>query len=363
MTTLWQDVFLTNLVDANDAFVAPVMSVSLHGTNARYSHGASDWLALAFPSDASDAEINNWNTVIPGDMIRVGTPGTGGHTSYVTVMETQDMAALVNRHDESLEIVALDSDETSIATFDVDGQRVTTNGSGLATSGRPTHISPDAQAVIGANGLPVGSLRCVRLNHSIDCSTIDLPNLTTDNTFASARDSQTAITTSTRGEVTAHRSTSSFRERLFFPCYRHAQWYADGGALRMAMPTNIRHVTALKLCGYHLTMKPHMGIHGSHERGHNDWYALRVREVHPTRAVMSNNPYAHGALHVIHAGTNTTQTDGVVDLYKYEPDGISCMECSEVNLPSLTFDVLAQDGQPASFGRMHLWIRVLTKCR
>ena len=84
----------------DDEFVAPVMSVAVSYSPTQVisspQRNGSCWLALAYPANAPDDEIQRWNALQPGHMIRVGTAASGGFTDYLTVMQVQDIDALVN---------------------------------------------------------------------------------------------------------------------------------------------------------------------------------------------------------------------------------------------------------------------------
>ena len=127
----------------------------------------------------------------------------------------------------------------------------------------------------------------------------------------------------------------------------------------MQLPTNIKMVSAIKLMGYSMQHKRLAGAHHQHEFKDDDWLAIRVKEVRTGKTLMSNNQHADGALHVIHSGGGT---DSSVELYCYEPLGLACATFSAVNMPSLTVEVVDQQGREAHVGRLHIWLRILVDC-
>lgn len=379
----WQDVFLTKpeyggtaqgsrLMD--DVFVAPVMSVDVRcakgasatTTNAKVVKGGSNWLALAFPGDASGTEIAKWRDISVGDMIRVGTAGAGGFTDYLTVLETIDVDRLYNTTSGNWQIVTLDP-HTDTATVTV---KVPDPDEGRDLAGQTlTHIGPYSNNTSihwviehTTGGLPKGSLRCVRINYSIDASTLDT-DINRDAKFLnSATDSANFVTDATRGEVSTYypqTGTRTYvganrREMFYYPCYRQRGWGSSSTVLRLQMPTNIKQVRAVKLMGYSLFHKRTVGTQQQHEYKNDDWLAIRIKELRTNDNVLSNNRYAEGALHILNCGT---ATDG--QLYAYEPQGLACASFTPVNLPSITVEVIDRQGQDAHLGRTHLWLRVL----
>ena len=389
----WQDVFLTKpeyggsgvgAPKMDDTFVAPVMSIAVQRErsdtqiNAKPVKGGSNWLMLAYPGDATSAEVDRWRSLEPGDMIRVGTAGVGGFTDYLTVLETLDADRLYNTTGVDWEIATLDpsSASTTIGTVFPDADQGYHTGE---QPGRPlSHLkaatssaNTQSWAIEHATGLKSGSLRCVRINYAIDATTID-PTYHKDTNFTSFSQSASYVTDATRGEVSVYYPLSGVRkydgadrrEMFYFPCYRQREWVDASRptttVLRLQMPTNVKQIRAVKLMGYSMVHKRAVGTQQQHERKEDDWYAIRIKELHTNNSVLSNNQHAQGALHVLHAGNSGSTTAGSVELYEYDPHGLSCASFSPINLPSLTVEVVDRQGNDAHFGRMHLWLRILT---
>jgi hypothetical protein len=359
---VWQDIFLTkpDYVEMDDEFVAPVMSVEVQrkaGTAtiiARTHLEGSNWLALAYPANAPAAEIARWRTLQTGDMIRVGTADNDDFSDYMTVMETVDVDELQNPGSKAWNVCASD-----------------TNAAGAAAVAY-THIGVGGIAKILPGQLPSGSLRCVRVNASVDVSTI--VNKVTDRSFdVAATPHSVSVDESNRGEVsvyyplsgTRHYAGSDRREMFFFPCYRQRTWVQHNQpqttVLQMGMPTNVKKVRAVKLMGYSLSHKRTIGVQHTHEQKEEDWYAIRIKELRTNSAILSNNSHANGALHVLHCGRSPTLSGkpNSAALYQYDADGLSCVAFSPVNLPTITVEVVDRLGGEAHFGRMHVWLRVL----
>ena len=84
---------------------------------------------------------------------------------------------------------------------------------------------------------------------------------------------------------------------------------------------------------------------------------MRIKEIPGT--ILSNNSNANGSFYVVHAGDNNDKRVGSVELHEHDTHGLVAHWFNPVNVPSLTVDLCRRDGQQASFGRMHVWLRVL----
>ena len=233
-------------------------------------------------------------------------------------------------------------------------------------------------------GMPAGSLRAVRVNYAVNCSDID-DMLQPDTQFTAKSDASLSGTSPSttynkirpkyRGEITTFYKgpngldgTRAYdgadrREMFYYPCYKLREWVSAANptrsVLRLQMPSNIKQVSAVKLMAYSLTHKRSVGIQQQHERKEDDWFALRLKEVHSSGMVLSNNRFADGCFHVIHAGNGNEKKGGSVELYDNDPAGLACASFTPTNLPSLSVEITDRLGQEAHFGRMHLWLRVL----
>lgn len=386
----WQDVFLTKPESGHtaqsmfdDCFVAPVMSVDVQREKgpsatqvyAKPCKGGSKWLALAFPGNAGTDEIARWRDLAKGDMIRVNTTSVGGFHDYLTIMETVDCDRLYNTsYNSRFQVVSLDPSDS--ATTWVVNLPIGGTGAASASSGQPlTHLDTVSTgnnfAVESENrGLPTGSLRCIRVNHELDATTLDT-YAHRDAAFTLESTTANYVTDATRGEISSYYPVSGTRpyegadrrEMFYYPCYRLKEWVNSARPtstlLRLQMPSNIKQVRAIKLMGYSLNHKQSIGTHQQHEAKQDDWIAIRIKEVRTNNNVLSNNRHADGALHVISCNTDANRAAGSTWLYAYEPQGLACVNFSPVNLPAITAEVVDRQGDEAHFGRMHLWLRVL----
>ena len=347
----WQDVFITRpeyggtgqATINDDIFVASVMSVKLQIVGqtdvvAKAVEEGTNWLTLAFPANATSDEVSQWNELKVGDMIRVGVAGSQAFTDYVTILEILDADKLIAA--EAWQISAHDPAEASL---------------------------PDKKYIGSTYGDYNHKVRCVRINYSIDASTLPLGK--PDDVFANHTAIITDILPRRRGDVSTFYTLSgtrnyegaSRREMFFYPCYKQRDWVQTSAntVLKLHVPTNIKHIRAIKLMGYSMMHKRRIGVQQQHEHQEDDWYALRIKELNTNNNVLSNNQHANGALHVIATGKKREIMAGSDELYEYDPHGLACASFSPINLPAITVQVVDRLGREAHFGRMHLWLRVL----
>lgn len=339
----WYDIFLTNSgYGLADSFVAPVMSVALQKVSnhlvAKPVKGGSNWLTLAFPGDASDDELASWRDLKVSDLIRVGTAATGSFTEYLTILETADVVQLYNTY----------STKWQISTKSPTEHLPNATGGNDDPATAITHLGPNT-----GNNMMLITLRCVRVNHSIDATTLD-DFLHTDTNFTAAHQASSIVTDATRGDVSAYQHVGgnfNYRENLYFPCYRQT----SGGTLKVSLPTNIKMVRAVKLMGYSFVDKGLGGTQQQHEWVEDDWLAIRIKEL-SNNTILSNNRFAHGALHIVRT---TGEGKGSTTVEEFEPLGIACTTFSPVNLPAITAEIVDRTGRDAYVGRCHLWMRIL----
>ena len=69
---------------------------------------------------------------------------------------------------------------------------------------------------------------------------------------------------------------------------------------------------------------------------------------------------ANGAFAILHSGSNDDATVGAVELEKYDAQGLHThvFENGNSSLRSLSLRFLNRLGEPAHFGRIHLWLKV-----
>ena len=140
--------------------------------------------------------------------------------------------------------------------------------------------------------------------------------------------------------------------------YHMKQW-RTGQALTAELDHGVKQVEEVRLMGYSLINKRQVGPQHAHEMIQDDYLILRIKEVEGR--VISNNRHANGAFAILYAGSNADNTKGGVDVHRYDTDGIVRQRVDATNsvMRNLTVELLDRTGQPAHFGRLHLWFKIL----
>ena len=209
--------------------------------------------------------------------------------------------------------------------------------------------------------LPVGALRCVRINRSIDASTIPA-NLRSQGLHTFVQSGSHRATQAVRGSISL--DGSGDRDKLLFPCYKCVKPLKHSRvprALTLKLPSNFKQMRAIKIRGYQMNERRLHLLQNRGEKGFyahdDDWIAIRCRELEGS--VLSNNLHADRALHVLSAGETINQADGTATIYKFDPEGLTCVQFTPTNLAQISFEFVDARGQPAEVGRMHLWVSLL----
>ena len=74
----------------------------------------------------------------------------------------------------------------------------------------------------------------------------------------------------------------------------------------------------------------------------------------------SNNSHAQGSFGVISVGTTGDNLLGAIEYSRFDRDGIIThyFDNHESTLKALNIEVLNRLGEPAHFGRLHLWFKI-----
>jgi hypothetical protein len=150
---------------------------------------------------------------------------------------------------------------------------------------------------------------------------------------------------------------SGYDERYYYPMYRSKPWVRKGRVLQAELPSSAQKVTRVRLMGYTLMNKrqPSMNVH--HEISSDDYLILKIKEFHGR--VISNNQFANGAFAILQAGTTLANRTGVVEVEQYYPEGYADVIVNQpVVCRQLTLQVLDRMGEHASFGRLHVWLKL-----
>lgn len=213
-------------------------------------------------------------------------------------------------------------------------------------------------------GLPEGSLRCIRVDISLDATTLP-SELQPHDKFNSVASSSNQVSDATRGHCVSYYPCSpdndeldrgykgsSRREQFFYPCYRVRP---TPGVFELFMPSDIKRISAVRLMNYTVVSKqPNAGdVSLGHETKVDDWYAMHIDGV--PGQVLSNNRYANGAFHILQASRISEDRLWASDA---NPEGLAVCYFTPVNIPCLRVALRDRHGEKPNFGRMHLWLQV-----
>ena len=376
------DVFVTNADpnledDYDDQFVCAVQSVRLHveseDTYAVIVEEETDWVTVTFPAD--HAASDPFKTISKGDLIRVGGPSTGGFTDYLTVVEKVPIKAYRNATTSKISMrsdghiwAGITDEATGFYTrhhetwlrpygtaagneSQITGYSFVTNSDGTTTSTDITSTDMDVDDYV-----PPVQQYALRLNHSINATTI--------NEIVEVDRSKRLVEGNHRygkPESLTNNATLEQRHLLGFhlyPMYHMKQW-RTGQSLTAELDHGVKQVEEVRLMGYSLINKRNVGPQHAHEMIQDDYLILRIKEVEGR--VISNNRHANGAFAILYAGSNADNTKGGVDVHRYDTDGIVRQRVDATNsvMRNLTVELLDRTGQPAHFGRLHLWFKIL----
>jgi hypothetical protein len=171
--------------------------------------------------------------------------------------------------------------------------------------------------------------------------------------------------TSTDGLKLEHRheyrldnvSTNHTIGNLFYPLYKVNKWLTNTGEITVALDHGVKSLKWLKLIGYSCFNKRQVGFQVGHEMIADDWIALHINEVEGN--VVSNNKTANGAFCVLHVGSSKDNEAGAVEYHQHDPNGLYThyFENHQSTIRNLHLKLLDRQGNPAHFGRIHLWFK------
>jgi len=154
------------------------------------------------------------------------------------------------------------------------------------------------------------------------------------------------------------------QERCFFPMYRQLDWHRDrishDHPLRVRFDYDAKEVSKITLTAYSVFGKRQVDKEDAGQLPDDDYFILRFRELQGR--VVSNNPNADRAFGIIKLGgdASTPETVGAQEYTQSLSDeGVIVMHLRPPKkIQMLTLDVLDRDGNPAHFGRIHVWLKL-----
>lgn len=381
----WVDVFVTKQTDDpvngqeyafDDDFVETVQSVEFDpnvGTSRAFiTENDSPWIMVTWIHD--NAGINNaaFMQLQVGDLVRIGGIHTSGFTDYLTVVEIVDGVQSVQNACSTAVKITSDQAKNTPGEHLLNVPTVSTetyNGYNANASTVVNTFYDLANNIPGVIAQP-SARRAVRLNANINAT--KLPNYIPvfdaatqqDNLVRQEANKNNNVTTAfatleTRDHAYEYvRQSSTTNEKYYYPLYKAKNW-VHGTVLNAKLDHGVKQVAAVKLLGYSLVNKRAVGIQHAHEMQGDDYLIVRIKEI--DGRVISNNQYAHGAFAVLRVGDSSHRIEGATEFSAYEPSGIVCVPVHQSNatLRNLTIEVTDRLGQPAHFGRFHLWFKLL----
>ena len=167
-------------------------------------------------------------------------------------------------------------------------------------------------------------------------------------------------TTATRNSLTfATHKSAMHDEKYVFPMYLTSRWL-HGSTLRADLDHGVKMIDCIKLMGYSLANKRHVGLNATHEAFNDDYLIMRINEINGH--VVSNNRHANGAFAVLPFGSHTAASSvGSVEYENFDTNGIvvQSLDASSAVIRNLTLQLTDRVGEPAHFGRLHLWFKLL----
>ena len=358
----WLDVFITNAdpdqeSDYDDQHVTAVQSVRVYEDSSTITASIveeeTDWVIPTFPEGVA---IDPFKEIRVGDLVRIGIPNTHGFTDYLTVVEKVAVNELANGTGVDLPL----HDTMFLA-----------DGTTARDVIEPTKTDKSTDRTVDGTGstahklMQLYPLTALRLNHSVDCTSINQP---VDENMSFPLVTTTGAETNAAGDrIATVKASLSNRHNVhawggyaLYPMYHMKEWRADRGQLTAELDHGVKEIQQVKLVGYSLMNKRQVGPQHAHEMIQDDYLILRIKEV--DGRVISNNRHANGAFAVLYAGAHGDNDKGGADVHKYDPDGLvvqNQMSSTNKIMRNLTVQLTDRTGQPAHFGRLHLWFKIL----
>ena len=164
-----------------------------------------------------------------------------------------------------------------------------------------------------------------------------------------------AITMAHRGVATSEPHSVSEGDNEYYPLYRVNRLNKH---IAIDLDNGVKAIKWIKLMGYSVFGKRHVGFESAHETEISDWIALRIDGADGD--VISNNATANGAFAILHCGTPENNTQGVLNYHAFDRDGLHLHNFANCTSTLRKLNLRLQDhkGDDAHFGRVHLWLKV-----
>lgn len=381
----WIDVFITKSADDpttrqhgagdtesglaytyDDEFCCTVQSIEFDPddvqSTAYITENDSEWILPTWSNTnqygLSSASTSAYAQLKVGDLVRIGGIATAGFTDYLTVIEIRRVNYLANATDSAVTFTHGLEDGNQVEGSHYLPQPTSSSVPGTTANHRFT-LSTAGIAHIA-----------IRLNQALNCTTLPTGTLRHDTTQVVHRQnvsgySNVTATLATRQHAYEYLTdpkpafkSDEVTEQYYYPLYRAKNW-TTGKELIARLDHGVKQVAVVKLLGYSLVNKRQVGIQHAHEMQTDDFLILRIKEL--DGHVISNNQYANGAFAILRAGDTSNNLIGAAEFSSYEPTGIVSVpvHASNNTIRNLTIEITDRLGNPAHFGRLHLWFKLL----
>lgn len=336
------DVFVTkDDYEFDETFVTGVMSVEVVPVYVANTTTVNSWEAHVVNHDTDWLMANNGVNMNfkPGDLVRIGMPSTRGFTDYLTILEAKQVPKVVNGiYDHS----------SATATAPITGFKF------------PQEKDATFNLGVGETAKS-GTFYVYRVNFSVN-ATLPPDNATTDRLNYTVVDKLQNRHDLEYNETWAETATADDTERAMrkvaYPLFKCKHWLSNAGDIRCTLDHGVKGINWIKLMGYTVMNKRQVGFQNNHELITDDWMALRLKDIQGK--VVSNNTHANGSFAILHSGTSSQAATGSVEYHTYDPQGIASIvfESPMSTIRHLDMQLLNRKGEPAHFGRIHLWFKL-----
>lgn len=381
------DVFVTkDHYDFDEEHQFPVWSIrfadraKLESGEAWVVNEATDWFMPAMNIHRKTLEV--------GDQVRIGDNSTTGFTDYLTILEKVQVthvrnAVAFNGHPgDAAQMGGTSGDLEFIFPNDANKVAMKYMGNILVSSAAnttgvtlsaPTNIDGPAASFAPGGLVKVSGVEyAYRINAPYNLTlppphpkvnvashrvvnNIELDKMASGpNDYERIKDRHELAYSVHRKGASAHEQTEL---QMAYGLFK-VNPYTTNGMLRASLDHGVKAIRSVTLKGYSLFHKRRGGLTTNSEVIDDDWIALKIDQV--PGHVISNNPTANGAFCVLHGGTSHDDNHGSVELLRSETRGLHThvFETPTSSVRHLDLRFLNRKGEPAHFGRIHLWFQL-----
>lgn len=339
------DVFITKdssnyRGEFDDEFLGPVWSVEiLQDGTAAVVNKSSAWVTWCKGITSPDLNV--------GDQVRIGNTATDFFTDVCTVLQKLQITRICNA-------VSHDGITSNVGLLQPNGTTLT-----LTKADPPDPPGDDQMATTTlpygtAVTLPQNPWYAYRLN--LNTNVTDIRGaIPYEITHLQNAIQNTALFNRRHQFRHSHGSASS-DEQLYYPLYKVKRWLPGSGELSVNLDYGVRRINTVTLIGYSVFAKRTSGFQNTHEAFDDDWVALHIKGM--TGDVVSNNEFANGSFAVLHMNGPVNTSSGAVEQHVHDSQGLFKLNIDGASMRELHLKFVDRNGDPAHFGRIHLWFKL-----